>query len=192
MYTSQKSTKQSLDNTNKSSSVVANNKKVEKKIETTKDETDEWLLYESPGKEYKIRLADGWRPQRYLDSESLYAADMDRIQYIKGTQAKVERVEGGRDFSSIAFSLTYGGESNFTPRGTKTLPFSTKQGNKVERYEYTEKTEPEGLGLPKGATEHVYVIRMGTKFVRITHDVLIGERDQLEIVEKVVKTLELN
>lgn len=184
-------TNDTLANTDAASSSVA--KSAKKQSAAQNDDTKSWLLYESPTKEYKIRLADGWKLQRFSTSSNIYAWNASDINLKSGTQATVEQVEGGRDGGNIAFSLRVigGDESPPVRTGTKQQSLKTNQGLDVEKYTYTQTTDPEGPGLQKGSTEYMYIVSKGSTMVTIYHDQAPTDPDNVALVEKVIKTLEI-
>lgn len=169
--------------------------KIDKEVEpdlAAKDETANWLLYEPPGKEYKIRLADGWQLHRFQENSGIFAFTMKDLAYKKGTKATVVEEMGGRD-GSVSFSLYFGNSSlGYLEGATRVDSFITAEGVAVEKYYYKQVKDSEGPGLPKNGEENIYVIKSGKKVTVITHSILPGETAQTDIVEKVVKTLHIN
>ncbi len=159
-----------------------------------KDETEDWLLYSPPGKEYQLRVPDGWELERYSTSSGIYSpSGATDIVYKKGTKATVTQVEGGRDFSSIAFSLGYIKNTELSaPGGTKQPDTLTtkKQNITISKYKQAITEDPEIMGPPKGTTEFTYRITKGDYTVYIVHDIAPGEADQTTYIEKALLTLE--
>lgn len=171
---------------------VTTEKPATEKAPAVTDETADWLLYESPGKEFSIRLADGWVLERYQKLAPIYAAESSNIVLKNGTKAKIVEVDGGRDFNYVAFGLWYYDAQDLNTVGTMQKTFKTDQGLNVEKYYYKQLTEPDGIGLPKGTEEYNYYIKSGEKYVGINHDVIPGQTEQTVLVEKVIKTLKIN
>jgi type II secretory pathway pseudopilin PulG len=185
-----KSKKITEDSLNKTSSAQVN---IPAKKTVTRDESSSWYLYESPGKEYKIRLADGWKLQRYSTSDNIYAWSNSDISYKKGTTATVEQIEGGRDGGNVAFTLRVVGGDESPPilQGTKQISLKTTQGLDIEKYIFKQTTEPESQGLQKDSTEYHYIVSKGSRTIDIYHDEALSDPPSIDIVEKVIKTLEL-
>lgn len=168
-------------------------KTADKTVVPAKDETDDWLLYESPGKEYKIRLADGWNISRTGTTDFIYAWAITDLKLKPGVPATVTQVDGGRDGSSMAFSLIIPTVpvENFV-RGDKQTQLKTQGGLTIDKYIFTQTVEPEGPDLPKGSKEYRYVIKKSSKTITVVHDENVGEPNLVDLVEKVVKTIEIN
>lgn len=153
------------------------------------DETAEWLLYENPKNNYSVRLPDGWIVHRYQKENGLFASDVSDITYVKGSVATVIEDDGGRDFNSVAFSLNYIKAGEMTKLGVKQSTIKTVDGIEVEKYKKTVDTEPEVMGPPKGTEQYFYFIKSAGYEIVIQHDVLPGATPQIELIEKVVKTV---
>lgn len=170
--------------------------KTEKKKSTTKytptDETASWYLYTTPGKEYQLRLPDGWKLQRYQASSGIYANAAKDIVYAKGTLATVTQVEGGRDFAAVPFAVNYMKTTEISaPSGDKqALSLKTKDGLTVDKYKYVVPKDPEAIGPPKGTIEYDYRFTKGSYTVSVVHDIAPGETDQTQYVEKAIATFE--
>ena len=159
-------------------------------------ETKDWYLYTSPGKFYKIKLADGWELTRSSsDAKALISFSNNGITYKKGTKATVTDMPGGRD-GPVAFSLYVVGQDginadNLNNDGEKQTGFKTYQRLSVDKYIYSQTTEQEGIGLPKGGRTFFYIVSKGSTTIRISHDSESGSDQGIDIIEKVVRTLEL-
>lgn len=160
----------------------------------TEDDTADWYKYQSPDDIYSIRLADGWQLTRPSSGVTLLGWSNAGITYKKGTPAKVTVEDGGRD-GPIPFILYVVGhdgyESAFT-RGEKQPGFKTNQGLNVDKHVFTQAVEPEGPDLPRGGKSYTYVISSGKTTVEIGHDEVPGDTDNVGLIEKVIKTLEIN
>jgi hypothetical protein len=155
--------------------------------------TANWLLYTSPGKEFSIRIADGWHLIHPSHGITLVGFNVDDITYRQGVKAQVEVQDGGRD-GPIPFELLVVGKDGYdklSTSGDKATGFQTNQGLTVEKYVYTQTSEAEGPGLPKGGRAYEYVISNDSKSIVVYHDESPGDPNNIEMVEKVVKTLEL-
>lgn len=189
VYSSKKKSEKSQSN---AANVQSDPVKAKKITVEPKDESDNWLLYSPPGREYQFRVPDGWKLERYSTSSNLYTDGTSNIIYKKGTLATVKQVENGRDFSGMAFGLSYVTTSELmAPNGTEQVTsLKTKQGIAVTKYKETVSQDPEFLGPPKGTIEFNYRISKGNYSISIIHDVLLGETDQTQYIEKAIKTIE--
>jgi hypothetical protein len=160
------------------------------------DETELWLKYSPPSKQYSIRLADGWKIVSYNNGVTLYGFDREHIKYQAGVSATVTPDEGGRDWAVLGFGLVYNPDtSDYRPmaisQGKQSGQFKTNQGLLVTKFEYTNTQPVEGPELPEGATTYIYRTTNDSETVYIEHDRAKDDSSQLELIEKVVKTLEL-
>jgi hypothetical protein len=164
------------------------------KPEAPADETADWLTYKAPDGSYSLKIADGWKLTKQTDSAlSLVGFTNQDITYAKGTKGQVVIQPGGRD-GPIPFMLGVIGKDGFdkpNTRGDKQTGFKTQQGIEVEKYIFTQTEEPQGPDLPKGGKAFMYVISKGATAVEIFHDETPGEPNNVDTVEKIVKTLAL-
>jgi Tfp pilus assembly protein PilE len=194
VWHAQKQTNATLNAASKSAQSSPEKSAARKKTAQSSDETASWLLYESPGKKYTIRLADGWKLQRYQNSDSLYTFDSKDLIPVPGTKAVVTSVEGGRDGTAVGLFISYidgGGTTNYK----NPLPsFSTNDGVEVSVYTEVGTSETDGLGgLPPGATGYQYIVKSaGSAFVQVTYGFNASDTDYHTTVEKVLKTLHFN
>lgn len=163
------------------------------KTKVEKDETADWLLYQAPSGNYKLRLPDGWKFQRYQEDDSIIATNSSDTNYTKGVLATVSRIEFGRDFANVSCALFYG-DSKDVYRETdlkKLKGFTTKQGLTVEKYTRTQVEEQQALGPSQGTVTYRYYIVHGAKTLSVSHDIAPGETDKTSIIEKSLSTVEL-
>lgn len=185
----------SLDAANSSEQAKIKAKKAAETNQTQPvDETASWLLYEPPGKQYKVRLADGWKLERYQDSSSLYTFNNNDLFVVEGTKAVVTQVEGGKD-GGTGFFLNYATQNLdqiYSP-GERQADLKTAAGLTVESYFYVEHNAAEGPGLTEGDSQYTYIIRKGGNVALVvTYSKGLQVKNQQETVEKVVKTLHFN
>jgi hypothetical protein len=157
------------------------------------DETAGWLLYSSPGKEFSVRLADGWVLERYQKSASIYQFDNTKLALVKGVQAVVDEVQGGKDGGAGLF-ISYADQNleQVVKTGTKQTSLKTNDGIEVEKY-YGVTGEGEGIGPPTGSLEYNYFIYRGNNAViSVFYSVAPGATDYHALVEKVVETVHFN
>lgn len=188
VYSSQIKTSNSLDNANKTNNAQA------VKPGLSKDESANWLLYEPPGKEYKMRVPDGWGLTSFDKGYVLHTFDTHNIVYKQGTKAVITPSEGGKDYTSIPFILVYNDTYSYDHRKERTsqeLSFMTGQGINVEKYIFTQTNDPEGLDIPKNTKEYSYFVKKGSQVISFRHDILTGEIDQSKYIEKAIMTHEL-
>ncbi|MGZ6005426.1 MAG: hypothetical protein ACXWLH_04720 [Candidatus Saccharimonadales bacterium] len=155
------------------------------------DQTTNWYLYETPGKEFKLRLADGWRLSRYMKEPSLSQTDND-LAIKMGTKATVTETVGGKDFTT-GLIISFGVEKpQLDTRLKQTTTFKTDAGLTVTKY-YFQKTKDEGYGIdiPLGGKSYFYLIKGSKGYFMTIYNVAKEDTDYYAVVEKVVKTVEL-
>lgn len=157
------------------------------------DETSGWLLYEPPGKEYSMRLADGWGLIRCDKSPSLYTYDNDKLLFLAGQKAVVSEITCGSDGRTGLFinHATQNIEQIVTP-GAKQTSLKTVDGLEIEKYYWVVTGyADEGLGTMNGDTEYTYVVRESAKRVMtVSYSFQPGATDHHELVEKVIRTIQ--
>lgn len=193
VWNGQKSINKTLSDTNTSAGSTST--QPQKKTDDTKpvkDETATWLLYQPAGKEYSVRLADGWTVQQLSENEGVHTFSNKDLALKSGTLAIVQPYPGGRDGSS-GFGLLFVSKSEYTQLGEKLASLKTSDGLDVAVYKYTQTTDPDGIGLPKGGISYYYQIAAGSKgYVVCSYSFVPGDVDYHEVVEKVVKTVHIN
>ena len=154
------------------------------------DDASKWYLYTSYDGTYKIRLADGLTFSRNSDSSAI--CTRGSVVELGSTTAKVEIEnnghEGGGGLCINYFAKSSDASWDF---GEKRQGFKTNAGLEVEKYYYYQATEPEAAGLRKGDEEYTYRIIKDGKAVVIAYSVMAGEKANTDLVEKMVKTVEL-
>ena len=162
---------------------------------TPTDDTSGWLNYVSPGKEFSIRLADGWKLQRYSTSPAIYAYGNDLLTFKMGVKATVTQVEGGKDGSGEGLTISFGTvDQENSNAGNKLTSFSTTAGDSVNVYNRAETEQPQAVGgLNKGGIYYNYFIKKtASKYVNVSYGFNVGQTDNHALVEKVIKTLIIN
>jgi len=177
---------------------AANGKTFTRQIDTGQntqpsDETAGWLLYESPGGEYSLRLADGWNLTRYQKSSSIYTFNNSDLVLETGTKAVITEVDGGGDGRTGLF-INYASQNidQIVTPGTKQTPLTTNDGLEVEKYYWIVSgySNDGGLGIGNGDTQYTYVIRKSAdRVMTIDYSFQPGSTDYHNLVEKVVKTI---
>lgn len=191
VYKARQETSKSQDNANKSSLEIEASKKQSEEDKKAPEETASWLLYEPPGKQYSVRIPDGWKLVS-LSGTDLYGRNSSDTVYKAGTKATVQAIEGGWDGAS-SFGLYYPSASD-EPRvkeGEQKGTLTTASGLTAQKYQYTQTTEPEGIGYAKGSTVYNYYFDDKGKNIFIQHYVSSGETAQTDLVEKAIKTLKV-
>jgi hypothetical protein len=195
VWHAKQNTDKSLDAANNSEQAKIKAKKSDsKQTAQTTDETASWLLYSPPSKEYSVRLADGWKLERYQDSSSLYTFNNNDLVNHQGTKAVVTQVDGGKD-GVTGFFLNYATQNLdqiYSP-GDRQADLKTVDGMTVESYFYVEHNHTEGLGLQEGDSQYTYIIRKGSSVaVVVTYSRGLGVANHQDVIEKVVKTVHIN
>jgi hypothetical protein len=151
-------------------------------------ETDKWYLYTSSGGEYKVRLADGLTFIGSSDSPSIYTLEPIALG---STSAKVVIQNSGGESDHGLYINYFGKSADASVAGDKQTGFKTQAGLDVEKYYYFQATEPQGLGLSKGGKEYTYRIIKDGKALTITYDISPSGTANTDLVEKMVKTVQL-
>lgn len=162
--------------------------------EAAESPSSDWLLYESPGKEFRIRLADGWQLTRYDKSASLYHLAND-LAIRPGIPAVVKEILAGRD-ASTGFSIVFRDnnelkEHPISPRGAKQVSLKTETGLEIEKYIYVQPTEPDAIDIPKGAKEYQYYVKSEKGMVQVSYSFAPGDTDYHKEVENVLPTVQI-
>lgn len=189
VYQSRQEAKKSQDNANKSSLEIEASKKQAEEEKKATDETANWLLYEPPGKQYSMRIPDGWKLVS-LSGTDLYGRNSSDTIYKPGTKATVQMMEGGWDgASSFGFYFPSASDEPRAKEGDQKGTLTTASGLTAQKYQYTQTTEPEGIGYAKGSTVYNYYFDDKGKNIFIQHYVSSGETAQTDLVEKAIKTI---
>ncbi len=169
------------------SSVVGQSKKTTKEY-TTKNETADWLTFTSTSKLYSIKLPDGWK-FNHQNNDVLLTQD-NGMEYKPGQKATVQEVMGGRD-GFIGLLIT----EDSSDQSSELFSTYQKVGNytagnlKGTEYYYEEKTDPQGIGLPKGGKEYVFYFIKNGKGIYISYSFSPGDTNHLDMIEKMLTTL---
>jgi hypothetical protein len=154
------------------------------------DETQTWLLYTPPKKTYSVRLPDGWKFVNL--EESIYARGATDVVYAKGTKATVTTAAGGWDGpSDFSIAVPYD-TSEIEHEGTEQGTITTNSGLIAHKFYYLQTAEPEVIGYAKGSKVYTYYFDAKGKYIQAQHVVTPGQTEQLALVEKTLKTLEVN
>jgi hypothetical protein len=194
IYNSQKNT----DDINKniSTAATATIPKTVKKTAPVTDETASWLLYTSPGKEYSLRLADGWKFTRYQAGTTINSNNDANLAPINGRKAVVEQIEGGKGGVDTGLSVFFATSLDqvHTTEYTAIVGFKTSGGLEVKAYKQTITTAPVAeTSTVKGTVAYKYVIaKSDTKIIMLDYAFNPGEADYHAIVEQAIKTLTIN
>ncbi len=163
------------------------------KPHTAPAEVADWLLYEVPSKEYKLKLADGWKLDRQSSASvggqpinSMFTLRND-LAILSGTRATVNEIEGGRD-SDTGFSISFQDKS-YTSRGTKLESLYTYEGKEIVRYSFLQTQEPTGLDIPKDGKDYTYSIKGKSGYVTCYYGIAKEDVDYHENIEKVLQTV---
>lgn len=157
---------------------------------TNNDIVKEWLEYESPGKEYKIRLPDGLTFYRFEKSPFLYTRD--DLNLVSTAQAVVTEIFSGNDQQLGLFIDAKPYTEAVAPtarRGTKQASLSTtSQGLEIEHYVYEQKAAPAGIDIPKDSTEHSYYITNNFRTMTIRYVLNKSQLPNTAMVESIAKS----
>lgn len=152
-------------------------------------EEDSWKLVESAHKAFKIRIPDGWGITTDLDGDFIFSTTED-LTYTKGNAVEIKTVEGFGTDAPLRFTVSANNENNeFFGPGEKTK-FVLNNGVEGSRSYRLETSTEEGLGPVKGEKDYEYDFSKNGKYFQVIYRILPGDTDNLEIVEKAIKTLE--
>jgi hypothetical protein len=159
------------------------------------DETADWFAYEPAGKEYKFKVADGWKLYEKIgDNKSLFS--IDSLALIPSTRGQVLPNNNESGFGEIECGLfidwyQYGeGRDTDSSDEESTVDFLTNSGLAVEKH-YNLLTEDD-YGGPAGTKVYGYLIRKDSKEITIVYSACPDNGDYHDILEKVVRTIEIN
>lgn len=191
VYKSQKETNKSLDS---AKSTIDDLSQQDQQGDTEQAATEEetWLLFEPDDKAYSVRIPDGW--QTISLNNNLYILNADKMVYTKDTKATVEKLtDGGWDGPSRLAIYNPGSYYDQIVReGTRVGTITTNHGLVAHKYVYKQEAEPEGIGYQKGDTGYNYYFEADGRYIQIAHTVSIGQTDQHELIERMIKTLQVN
>lgn len=156
-------------------------------------EEDFWLLYEPPGKEFMFRVADGWKLYKKQDSnESFFSRTSLALQL--GTKGEVlpfqsfGHGEGGCGLYWDWAKLSQQGYDEAVARSDEyyTDKITTSSGLEVK------KSAGPGQGLYDASTKvYGYFLAKNLQTIYIGYAVCAGEPDHHEVVERVIKTINI-
>lgn len=200
VYSSQKAAQKSLDNSSNASTTVKTEKKEkttpeEKKEITPKvdEEAQKWQLVTSGQKAYSVRIPDGWKLLTDKSDNWLISSENQKeIAYQPGVPVVITETDGYGSDGPKRFSIrAFGPAVNVSAPQGKAEAFSSVDGISGERY-YIEYGEPqgEGIGPVKGQKAYTYVFKGKNFEYRVHYTVLPGDEDRLELIERVVRTLQ--
>lgn len=162
-------------------------KKDSSETDAAKD-TDSWFSFTPNSGIYTIKLPDGWTFQHQNDEcDCLFS---NTTIYKAGTPASIEKVQGGRD-GGIGYFISVDQSDNSAERFSQFKEageFKTA-GFEGKKYVRQQTSEPEAIGLPKGSTEYAYYFVKDGKGISVSYSVTPDNENQLELVEKLIKTL---
>lgn len=159
------------------------------------DETANWLVYTSPGKEYQIKLADGWQLNHCKGTPYLYTYDHSHVTPQAGKIATVTEIDCGGDGGGDGLGISFVDRaSEATTTFPQTGSLKTAAGDTVKVYSKVEDSVDGGLGgVEKGGTYYVYILnKAANKNMVISYGVNPGQADDHVTVEQSIKTLILN
>lgn len=194
---------------------VSSVKKQTKKVETqsqekvtpgSDDEAQLWKEVGSSKKGFSLRIPDGWEVINDISSDNMISQKI--LEYKRGTSAKIENVQiGGGDqiyrFTARQFSIS---ENVYYLDGDETKSeFTTGLVKGSRYYKKYPIEEPKGIGAYPGMERYVYEFKKDNKITVITYSIFNyneysariisldkSDPNQLELVEKMVKTLKVN
>ena len=152
--------------------------------ETKKDSKSEWYTYSPAGKQYSIKVADGWTLHtKQGDDASLYSTGTLAIK--NGTRGTVVTAVGDiKPCDTFVLDyLPYIAKDEYAATGS----LKTDLGIEVK----TSKSKDE-LGISGGGLTYSYHVEKDGKTINMTYTQCAESADEHETVEDVVRTLQLN
>ncbi|MDR2063443.1 MAG: prepilin-type N-terminal cleavage/methylation domain-containing protein [Candidatus Nomurabacteria bacterium] len=173
--------------------ILLNNQKDEpdQVVENTevKDETADWLVYEPAGKEYKFKVADGWKLYtKEGDDKSLYSIDsLALVSEVRGQVLPHPQDAHGEFECGLSFDW-YEGDMDLPD--DMPIVFSTNAGLPVNGNDklFLE----DDYGGPAGTKSYGYRLIQGSKAISIGYAACPDNGDYHDVVEEVIKTIEIN
>ena len=168
------------------------------KNEASTDETANWKVLQSPDG-FSIKLADGWNITDCTDgsiTHYYYIQDIKDINYQAGTTAKV--IDGGNDSCSTADSLIRFNIQLPDPseqivtalnNDAKSLGDFQAGSATAKKYYLNESWNPYD---PDGTKEYLYLFDSKKGKLLITYWIAPGDKDNMQLVEKVINSLEID
>ena len=149
-------------------------------------------VYEPPSKEYSLKLAEGWKLNRYMKESGLSSLSNDDLAVRPGVQAEVSEIERGREGIGGLF-ISWLENLEYEPEGVKTVPFKTDQGLDVTKYSYVETKDSDGPGLQKGGLRSTYIIKKSdNSIINVRYAYYPEYTDHQATIEQVIRTLRIN
>ncbi len=165
------------------------------KTDNSSNETSDWLVYNSPNKEFSVQLADGWNLTISENGLSLYTFSNENTNLTTGLRAIVSPSQGGRDGRS-GFFMNYATQNTDqidTP-GAKQTSLKTAEGIEISKYFWVVSGyQNEGAGVANGDSQYTYVLRKSpTQTIVVDYSFQTGQADNSLTIEKVLKTVRFN
>lgn len=145
---------------------------------------------------YSVKIPDGWTVAHFTSSGSIVDADCAScLTYRPGTKAEIlkyETLSGGEDnkypFLLRPRTTNQKDEATFFEGYEKTGTILSKNVSGNKYYKVT--TAPDNWH-GRGHTTYGYAFTKGSNIIFITHTFGTGGKDRHEMVEKLIRTLEL-
>lgn len=156
------------------------------------NEEESWFLFEASDKAYSVRIPDGWEGVALNDN--VYIRDSAKLVFKQGTKAQIEILpEGGWDGASpFALYLPRQNYDQIVREGTAEGDITTASGLVAHKYKFVQVTDPEGIGYSKGDTVYNYYFDAPGKYIQVSHVFAEGGTDQTALVERLIKTIQVN
>ena len=154
-----------------------------KTVTVQKDDTVNWKLFSSTRLVFTIRIPDGWT--LYTDPTSgilLSGQNTTSITFHAGTMATVTEQTVGDD-ATHPFVISEGLTDTQLNSYTKVSAINAS-GITGTKYYYEQTTEPQAIGLPKGAKEYRYHFVKNQKTIDVTYTILPGDFDNTPLLGK--------
>lgn len=176
-------------NTRDQASSKESDKNGENASEESDDGTSTWLTFTPNSKLYTIKLPDGWSFWHQDDDcDCLYSQVMG---FEAGTPATIEKTQGGRD-GVFGYFIAADDSDRSAERFAGLKQQGTIKAGELtgKKYYFEQTTDAEGIGLEKGGKSYSYYFIKDGKGIYISYSINPGETNNLELVEKSIKTLQ--
>ncbi len=178
----------------------------ESKVEVD-EEAQKWELVTSRQNAFSIRIPDGWKVVNYGQSDNLRASS---VSYKAGTKAQVENIEYAyAGDSPVRFSVTQLKDNErYSSDGASGTPFKLGDITGTKYYKKYPVEPVEGIGPLPGEEAYTYEFKTSGKitlvsyavyhknqysedFLKTNYNQATSDINQIELVERVVKTLQI-
>lgn len=163
-----------------------------KETKKASDKTDDWYQFVSKNDEYSIELANGLSFIDAGDDSPWLSLSTSSLTPNGNQKAKVSKLEGGKDGVMGMYINWYETGTETKGFGVLQSSFKTESGLQVDKYLRVQDSAPAGgIGLEEGGKEYTYFVTKDAANLVITYGIAPNDAENVAIVEKMVKTVDL-